>query len=167
MEEMVPIVDAQNQVIDVVPRSVMRSKRLPHRASYIVLVNSQQQVYVEVRTMSKDYCPGMLDACVGGVMNDQETSIIDSAQRELAEELGVHTPLHYFGWLQIHSPYGGFTYAGLFYGQYDGEIQKQESEVSAVLMMTYAEIMEHRQEFTPDSIVALQTIMQRLQIEHA
>ena len=43
-------------------QSVMGKNRLPHRASYIVLQNSDNKFYVELRTKIKDYCPGMLAA---------------------------------------------------------------------------------------------------------
>ena len=37
MEEMVPVVDENNNIVEIVPRSFMRKNKLPHRASYIVL----------------------------------------------------------------------------------------------------------------------------------
>lgn len=158
MEEMVPIVNENNEIIEVVPRSYMRKNKLPHRASYIVLQNSSGQFYIEVRTLIKDYCPGMLDACVGGVVQDGEDDICESAARELEEELGVVTNIEFLGWKKLQSDPSTFTYAGLFYGCFDGEIIMQESEVSDVLMLTLDEINARQKEFTPDSIIALHEV---------
>ena len=85
-EEWVDIVDANNNVIDAVPRSVMRQQRLLHRATYVVIENALGQLYVQRRTATKDYCPSMLDACCGGVVSKGE-EIQASAYRELAEEM--------------------------------------------------------------------------------
>ncbi|MGN1394050.1 MAG: NUDIX hydrolase [Succinivibrionaceae bacterium] len=158
MEEMVPIVNDKNEIIEIVPRSVMRKNCLPHRASYIVLQNSEGKYYIEVRTLTKDYCPGMLDACIGGVVQEGENDIIESAKRELLEEMGISCDLKYFGWYKIQSSLDTFTYAGLFFGIYDGKYVKQDSEVSDVLMLTYSEILERENEFTRDSIIALKEI---------
>ena len=159
MEEMVPIVDRENNILKIVPRSEMRKNKLPHRASYIVLVNSEGKFYVQKRTMIKDYCPGMLDACTGGVRQAGEDDIVESGKRELLEEMGVKTELKYLGWYLIdhdnNEREDDFVYAGLFFGKYDGKIIMQESEVSDVYLMTYDEIIKRRQEFTPDSVVAL------------
>lgn len=40
MEEIVPIVDATNNIVKLERRSIMRKERLPHRATYVVLRNS-------------------------------------------------------------------------------------------------------------------------------
>ncbi len=164
MEEMVGIVDDDNKVTKIVPRSVMRKNKLPHRASYIVLADSQGKFYVEKRTLIKDYCPGMLDACIGGVMQAEEDDIILSAHRELEEEMGVKTNLKYLGWFKIVNKGNAkdFVYAGLFYGVYDGKITMQASEVSTYYMMTLEEILARAEEFTPDSIIAIKEVVRLL-----
>lgn len=160
MEEIVPIVDATNNIVKLERRSIMRKERLPHRATYVVLRNSADQYYVEVRTMTKDYCPGMLDACIGGVVQASEDDIYKSAIRELKEEMGVDVPLEDLGWYKIEG-YGSFIFAGLFFAEYDGQYVMQASEVSDVLMLTEEQIWARKDEFTPDSLVALKEILRR------
>lgn len=160
MEEIVPIVDATNNIVKLERRSIMRKERLPHRATYVVLRNSAEQYYVEVRTMTKDYCPGMLDACIGGVVQASEDDIYKSAIRELKEEMGVDVPLEDLGWYKIEG-YGSFIFAGLFFAEYDGQYVMQASEVSDVLMLTEEQIWARKDEFTPDSLVALKEILRR------
>lgn len=159
MEEMVPVVDENNNIVEIVPRSFMRKNKLPHRASYIVLSDGNDRYYIEKRTMIKDYCPGMLDACVGGVVQDGEDDIVESAKRELAEELGVTTDLKYLGWKKLQSRPETFTYAGVFYGEYQGELKMQESEVDDVLMLTAEEVLERSAEFTPDSLIVFKYLL--------
>ena len=160
MEEIVPIVDATNNIVKLERRSIMRKERLPHRATYVVLRNSAEQYYIEVRTMTKDYCPGMLDACIGGVVQAGEDDIYKSATRELKEEMGVDVPLEDLGWYKIEG-HGSFIFAGLFFAEYDGQYVMQASEVSDVLMLTEEHIWARKDEFTPDSLVALKEILRR------
>ncbi len=86
--EIVQIVDRANQIIDSAPRSVMRERHLIHRASYILVFNSKNELFLQKRTMTKDVFPGTWDIAAGGVVLAGE-SYEESAIRELDEELGV------------------------------------------------------------------------------
>ena len=66
----------------------MRAENLWHRASYIFIKNSEGKLYVQKRTMLKDYCPGYFDLSNGGVVGAEETDD-ENARRELEEELGI------------------------------------------------------------------------------
>jgi 8-oxo-dGTP pyrophosphatase MutT (NUDIX family) len=139
----------------------MRARRLPHRASYIVLEDKSGRFYVEKRTLTKDYCPGMLDACIGGVVTAEDgDDIAGSAGRELREELGVRTDLVWLGWLRIDVQ-ESFVYGGLFYGRYDGAVTMQPEEVSDVIMLTEDEMLARAAEATPDSVIAFREILRR------
>lgn len=162
MTEMVLIVNENNEITGTVPRPEMRAGRLPHRASYVLLENSSRRFFIERRTLTKDYCPGMLDACIGGVVTAEDGDHIqDSARRELLEEMGVTTPLLWLGWLRIDVQ-GSFLYGGLFYGKYDGAFVMQPEEVADVLMLTEQEVLERESETAPDSIIAFREILKRL-----
>ncbi|WP_320153135.1 NUDIX hydrolase YfcD [uncultured Tolumonas sp.] len=154
-EEWVDIVDASNNVIDAVPRSVMRQQRLLHRATYIVIENALGQLYVQRRTATKDYCPSMLDACCGGVVSKGE-EIQASAYRELAEEMGItNVPLKFHGSF-LHQDNECNVWGAVFSCQYDGELVLQQEEVEYVLLMTTDEIQIRASEFTADSLAAIQ-----------
>lgn len=86
--EWVDIVDEQDRVIGVAERARVRQENLRHRASYILVLDEAERILVQRRTPSKDFCPGMLDACAGGVVTTGEAMAL-SARRELAEELGI------------------------------------------------------------------------------
>lgn len=154
-EEWVDIVDEHNQVIDAVPRSVMRQQHLLHRATYIVITDSQGQFYVQRRTVTKDYCPSMLDACCGGVVSAGE-DVLMSAYRELAEEMGISGVILKSHGTFLHTDDDCNVWGGLYSCQYDGELALQKEEVEYVILMSEEEILARTAEFTPDSLVAIQ-----------
>ena len=83
-DEIVVIVDEGNNVVGSAPRRDMRARRLPHRSTYILVFNSQGELYVQKRTMSKDVFPGFYDVAAGGVVLTGET-YEQGAERELEE----------------------------------------------------------------------------------
>lgn len=161
-EEQVEIVDEQNKVIDVVPRSQMRRDKLPHRASYIALCDRQGRFLVEVRSLQKDYAPGLLDACVGGVVTAGEDPLL-SAKRELKEEVGIDADKADFyplGELKIPSD-PLFVYGYLFFCRSDAITVRQESEVSGILLLDEEELKKLDGNYAPDSRKAFDEILSR------
>ncbi|KAI9915648.1 hypothetical protein PsorP6_007094 [Peronosclerospora sorghi] len=163
------IVDDKNNVLGKADRVVMRTFNLPHRATYIVIKNSRfgrrdcfttactvsGKYYVQRRTMSKDYCPGMLDPVSGGVVQYGESMDV-SATREAEEEMGVkNTRLRYLTSFYYEDKYTR-VWGGLFDCTFDGPLVLQEDEVDEVLIMTADEILKRRSEFTPDGIAAFE-----------
>lgn len=130
MEEKVVIVDNNNKIVDVVPRSVMRSKGLQHRSTYIIINNSKGQVLVQKRSADKDLYPEYYDPTTGGVVVENET-YEENAVRELEEELGIKGAQ-----LQTHFDYqfedGPVRVWGrVFSTTYDGPIELVDGEVDA------------------------------------
>lgn len=160
-EEIVIIVNDQNEAVGAVQRQEMRAHKLPHRASFILVFNERDEVYVQRRTLTKDIYPGRYDPATGGVVLTNE-SYEDNAVRELAEELGIrHVPL------QAH---GDFYFADadvkvwgrVFSCRYDGPLELQAEEVESVSLMTLAQILEHisPHEFASDSLAAVKHFVQ-------
>ena len=87
-DELVDVVDEFDQVVQVVPRRVMRADRLRHRAVFIAVVDGAGRLLVHRRSPHKDVWPSWCDIAVGGVVGAGE-NYIDAAHRELAEEIGV------------------------------------------------------------------------------
>ena len=161
-EEWVDWVDAEDRVIEAVPRSRMRREGLRHRATYIVIEDAIGHLYIQRRTLSKDYCPGMLDACCGGVVQRDE-AYGPSALRELDEEMGIrNVPLTTWGTF-YHEEERCRVWGGLYSCQYEGELALQAEEVEYVLRMPVAEVLARQQEFTPDSIQAIKVWLARRQ----
>lgn len=158
--EFVQIVDENNEEIAAVTRRLMREQNLIHRASYVLVFNHRDELFVQQRTLSKDIYPGYHDVAAGGVVVAGE-SYEDSAARELAEELGVtDVPLlpcfdHYF------EDEGNRVWGRVFRCRHDGPFTLQPEEVAGGRFMTLEQVMalSKREPFTPDGI----QILRRLQ----
>ncbi|MGL5302603.1 MAG: NUDIX hydrolase YfcD [Aeromonas sp.] len=154
--EWVDVVDAHNKVIGVAERATVRRDNLCHRASYILVLDEADRILVQRRTLSKDFCPGMLDACAGGVVTTGE-EMEPSARRELAEELGIDD-VSLQPWGHFYAQGDNFrVWGGLFSCHYQGPLQLQAEEVSEVQWMSLATIHSRADEFTPDSLQAIAT----------
>ncbi|MET0325557.1 MAG: NUDIX domain-containing protein [Ilumatobacteraceae bacterium] len=86
--ELVDVVDDDDRVVATVTRREMRSRRLRHRAVFIIVTSSTGELLVHRRSEHKDLWPGRWDIGVGGVVGAGE-SYEAAGERELAEEVGV------------------------------------------------------------------------------
>ncbi|KJE89233.1 NUDIX hydrolase [Capsaspora owczarzaki ATCC 30864] len=177
--EPVAIVDEQDNVVDVVPRWRVRKDNLRHRATFIfvrhreagkpVPASWQDELFVvQKRALIKDYCPGYLDACTGGVMQDGE-EYEPSARRELEEELGISaaslTPLFHF----LHEDSVTKVWGGAFLCDYTGRLADlvlQPEEVLSVETLTLGDMVARSsagEPFTPDSMSAVKRYIAQLE----
>ena len=156
IDEIVAIVDENNLILDSVPRSVMRAENLPHRACYILVFNSQQKIFVQKRTQNKDVYPGYYDIATGGVVLAGET-YEESAQRELAEEIGAKNILLLKHFDFFHQDSNCRVWGRVFSCIYDGKIVLQKEEVESGDFYTMEDIMilKEIQSFTPDGLYVL------------
>jgi isopentenyldiphosphate isomerase len=87
-KELVDVIDAEGRTVGVVTRAEMRAQRLPHRCTYILVFNTRGELFIHLRTATKDVFPSHWDVTIGGVLAAGE-SFDDGAWREAREELGV------------------------------------------------------------------------------
>lgn len=124
---LVDVVDADDRVIGTATRAQMRAEGLRHRAVYVVVRTTDDQIVVHRRADWKDVYPGAWDICFGGVLDARE-GWDEAAGRELAEEAGIETPLRLLGVGSFEdggSPVNGRVYEGVHDGPYpcpDGEV---------------------------------------------
>ena len=155
-DEIVAIVDELNNVVGAATRREMRAKRLPHRSTYILVFNSQGQLYVQKRTLTKDLFPGYYDPAAGGVVLAGE-SYEECARRELEEEMGIRdVPLNWlfnFYFSDNHTRVWG----GLYSCVYDGNVVLQPEEIESGEFLRVSDILRRAktEPFTPDGMVAL------------
>jgi 8-oxo-dGTP pyrophosphatase MutT (NUDIX family) len=155
-DELVTIVDEQNNEIGAVIRREMRAGRLLHRATYVLVFNSQGELYVQKRTSSKDVFPGYYDVAAGGVVLAEE-GYEEGAERELEEELGIRgtplTPLFDFYYEDDHIRLWGRAFSC----KYDGELVLQEEEIESGEFMQVEEVfrLAESEPFTPDCLYVL------------
>ncbi|MGD8372566.1 MAG: NUDIX hydrolase YfcD [Syntrophobacterales bacterium] len=155
-DELVTIVDQENNEIGAVHRWEMRARKLPHRATYILVFNSEGELYVQKRTQTKDVFPGYYDVAAGGVVLAGE-SYEQGAVRELEEELGIGaavlTELFDFFYEDEHIRLWGRAFSCI----YDGEMVLQEEEVESGAFMKVDEVFQlaETEPFTPDCLKVL------------
>ena len=160
-DELVIIVDKENTEVGVVPRREMRSGRLRHRATYILVFNSKGELFVQKRTQTKDVFPGYYDIAAGGVVLAGE-SYEEGALRELEEELGIReTPL-----ISLFDFYHEDEHIRLwgraFSCEYDGELVLQEEEVESGEFIRVDEVfrLAATKPFTPDCLYVLKRYLE-------
>ena len=157
--EIVQIVDRANKVIDAVPRHIMRQQRLIHRASYILVFNSNSELFIQKRTLSKDIYPGYWDVAAGGVVLADE-SYEESASRELQEELGISDVQLQYQFDQYYEDQDNRVWGRIFTCTHDGPFVLQEEEIDhgRFLAMDKSFQLSTTEPFTPDGLEILEKV---------
>jgi isopentenyldiphosphate isomerase len=160
-EELVQIVDRNDQEIAVVTRAIMREQRLIHRASYILVFNKAGELFVQKRTMTKDMYPGYWDVAAGGVVLGGESYEL-SAERELAEELGIRDVKLEPLFPHFYADDTNQVWGRVFRCTSEGPFSLQPEEVEYGRFMPPELVLEYSriEPFTPDGIEILQKVLQ-------
>ena len=153
IEEMVDLVDEDDRVVGVAPRSEVRSKNLLHREVAAICRNRAGAIYVHRRTETKDVFPGMYDMWVAGVVSSGET-FGEAIRRELEEELGIAgaEPVFLFKHRYRDRKLNWWTEA--FEVRWDGPIRHQPEEVAWGAYLSEPELVAKLDEwpFVPDGV---------------
>src|SRR5262249_32613518 len=150
--ELVDIVDKSGRTIATTTRAEMRAKRLPHRSADLLVFNRRGELFVHLRTPTKDVLPSHWDVTVGGVLAAGE-SFDDGARREAGEELGVAVapqrlfPVRYS---DEHSDVFGMAYHVV----HDGPFRLQPEEIVRGEFVAPADVAEciAARPFCPDGL---------------
>ena len=156
--ERIQLVDQWNRPIGACERRLMRKHGLLHRATYVLVIDSQQRFCVQLRSLHKDYCPGYWDIAAGGVVAENE-SYQQGAVRELFEELGVSAPLQFVTEFYTQGDDGGRAFGHLFIAYWNGAIQAQAEEIDAIEWLSVAQIEARATHMTSDSLLALRLFL--------
>ncbi|MFC7877946.1 NUDIX hydrolase [Isoptericola sp. NPDC057391] len=155
-DEVVALYDEAGRPCGAAPRSRVRAENLRHAATAVVVRNGAGEVYVHRRTDTKDLYPGRYDFCAGGVLRAGEDPL-ESARRELAEELGVTgvelVPLGFADYADDRTRMREFLYECT----YDGPVTWQPEEVAWGAWVAPARFLRMLDEvpFMPDSVANL------------
>jgi isopentenyldiphosphate isomerase len=165
-DEVIILVDKNNTIIGDVPRHAMNFGRDYHRVTYILVFTQTGNLLIQKRTDDKAFCPGYYGITTGGVVEKGE-SYIDSAHRELQEELGFDAPLESQGVFFTEGE--GFKIWGKIYTCYynekqHGKLTLQPKEVASVHEMSIESVLKNVDGFlfTPDSLEALRHYAHKL-----
>jgi len=157
--ERVQIVDENNREIGECPRHEMRAENLIHRASYVLVFNACNELFVQKRTRTKDIYPGYYDIAAGGVVLAGE-SYEDSAGRELFEELGVEAELTFL-FDHYYADDNNKVWGRVFACRHEGPfvLQKEEIESGSFQSIESIVALEHPdKKYTPDGLEILRKI---------
>jgi isopentenyldiphosphate isomerase len=160
--ELVDVIDEEGRTIGSVIRKEIRAKRLWHRCVYILVFNRRGELFVHLRTSTKDVYPSHWDVTVGGVLGAGE-SFADGARRELAEELGVQVelePLFPFRYEDAASRAQAMVYRAV----HDGPFRLQPEEIVGGEFVSMAQIRVRAQKdlFCPDGLAVLEEFLNRV-----
>lgn len=160
-EEVVQIVDSDNRETGTALRKVMRAQGLIHRATYVLVFNGRGELFVQKRTATKDVYPGFYDIAAGGVVLAGE-SYRESAERELAEELGISGIELTYHFEFYHEDKGkNRVWGSVWSCVYDGDMILQKEEVESGFFALPPDIlsMSQHKDFTPDGILVLKKFL--------
>ncbi|MFC1801224.1 NUDIX hydrolase [Nanoarchaeota archaeon] len=153
-KEQVIIVDQNDNQIGIVPRSEMIRKKLHHRASAILVFNSQGELFVHQRSLNVGRRPGYYDLKAGGVVAAGETTK-ENAFRELGEELGIkNIPLDFLFLFRHPDDQDAPSFQNVFKCVYDGPIKLEEASITQGKFMSFDEIKEftQKEKFVPEAL---------------
>ena len=160
--ELVDVVDDAGRTVAVVPRREMRARRLPHRSTYVLVFNRRGELFVHLRTATKDVYPSHWDVAVGGVLAAGE-SFDEGARREAREELGVEVapePLFPLRWVDERTVVHGMVYRA----EHDGPFRLQAEEIVRGEFAPLDDIairVARAEPFCPDGLAALAAYRRR------
>ncbi|HYS96129.1 MAG TPA: 16S rRNA (adenine(1518)-N(6)/adenine(1519)-N(6))-dimethyltransferase RsmA [Chthoniobacterales bacterium] len=128
-EESFSIVDEYDRVIGSAPRGQVHANNLLHRAVHLLIFNSAEEVFLQLRSRRKDRHPLLWDSSAAGHVNAGE-EYDQAAARELTEELGIQIPLEKVAKLTA-SERTDSEFVSLYYGSHDGKLRLNPNEIEA------------------------------------
>lgn len=162
--ERVDVVDEHDRVLRTVTRAEMRAEHLRHRATYVLVLSSRDELLVHQRSPHKDVYPAYWDVAAGGVLGHGE-EWDTAAARELIEELGVEAPLEPLGtgtFADEHIAVNGRVYLA----RHDGPFTFTDDEVVQTAWVPLAAVEEaitDGRSWCPDGItLALPLLLARV-----
>ena len=166
-DEQIDLIDDAGNTIGVVKRSQMRGQRLPHRCVYLFVFNRRGELFIHLRTATKDVFPSHWDLAVGGVLMAGE-SFDMGARRELLEELGVAAepePLFPFRYADERTIVQGMVYCV----SHDGPFCLQPEEVVRGEFVPLAELEARLSSapFCPDGAAAWRDYQKRQNVNRS
>lgn len=157
-----PVVDENDNLIGIFPINEVRERKLSYRLISIFIINEKNELLVQKRSPNMKRFPNYFETVGGHV--DPDEKYLESAKRELKEELGLNLELEKLGKKRI--TYSGASKFVMFYlAKYDGsEVNNDVDEVSEYKFVSLEEIQEILKQdlFLPVFIDGFNTFKEKL-----
>lgn len=143
-EELLFVVDENNNPIQAQSRKETHAKKLWHRTSQIWILNSQNQILCQKRSLIKDANPGRWEAHFGGHIRSGE-DYIDNAITETKEEVGLNRNKADMIFFKTFKYEKDREFQGIFYTRWDGDISDlmlEEEEVDEVKFINLSKLQK-------------------------
>jgi isopentenyldiphosphate isomerase len=164
-DELVDIIDDAGHTIGVVTRREMRARRLPHRSTAILVFNARGELFIHLRTPTKDIFPSHWDVAIGGVVGAGESFAL-GASREVREELGIDIPLEELFPFR-YADEQNIAHVMVYKASQDGPFQLQAEEIVRGEFVALADVKERSKvdKFCPDGLAVLAEYERRWRVE--
>ncbi len=88
------VVDNNDNIIGIFSKDKIKKENLIYRLIVVFVFNTKKELFVQLRSSSKDRYPGYYESSVGGHVEIGET-YEEAAKREMSEELGISEELKF------------------------------------------------------------------------
>jgi 16S rRNA (adenine1518-N6/adenine1519-N6)-dimethyltransferase len=137
--DLLPIVNANDELIGVKPRRAVHLQKLRHRAVHVGVFDGAGRLWLQKRAAGKDTYPGWWDLSATGHVDPGET-YEDAARRELREELGIDAEPAAIVKLPA-SERSGWEFHALFWVRWDDPIADfNREEIAEVRLFSIEEM---------------------------
>jgi isopentenyldiphosphate isomerase len=162
-DELVDVIDDAGNTIGVVTRHEVRKKRLPHRCTYVLVFDAQGDLFVHLRTVTKDVYPGHWDVCIGGVLAAGET-FEQGVRREIYEELGIDVNAQMLFPVRYQDT-ATFAQGMAYRLVHQGPFHLQADEIVRGEFVPLPEVLERikREPFCPDGMQVLEAYLRTIE----
>jgi len=138
-DELLDIIDKKGNVIGSGSRSSLHNDPTKiHMTTNILIVNLNREVLVQMRSRKKRYGGGIWEISAGGHVDKGETPD-KCAKRELEEELGIQTKLHYID-KKVFRFDNESELAHLYFGRSEGPFKFDREEIEKIKFVKYSRL---------------------------
>jgi isopentenyldiphosphate isomerase len=141
--QLLEVTDKSGKTIGIAPRSEIHGNpALIHRVVHVLIFNKKGELFLQKRSETKDVAPGKWDTSVGGHVSSGE-NLLETAKREMEEELGIsnYTPEFLYSYIHTNSYETEIAYT--YSCVYDGKISFNKEEIDEVRIWDVNEIKNH------------------------
>ncbi|MEL6812806.1 MAG: isopentenyl-diphosphate Delta-isomerase [Bacteroidota bacterium] len=145
MEEQVILVNENDEQVGLMPKMEAHEKGVLHRAFSVFIFNSENELMLQQRALSKYHSPGLWTNTCCSHQREGETNV-EAGTRRLQEEMGFVAPLKETTSFIYKAPFdNGLTEHELDHilvGNFEGEPNINEAEVASWKWMHLEEVKD-------------------------